>query len=113
MALWGLHMAMAQGARPATVADTVPGDLRGTAYWFFNLMSGVARLIASGLAGLLWEQLCASFTFVEGRAVSVVALSLLWFRLADKRALFATKIVAFCLTSSCSIVLYVPISCLS
>lgn len=42
MTLWGLHMAMAQGSRPAMVADTVPGDLRGMASWFFNLMSAVA-----------------------------------------------------------------------
>jgi len=29
------------------VADTAPADLRGTAYGFFNLISGVAMLLAS------------------------------------------------------------------
>jgi MFS family permease len=56
------------------VADTAPADLRGTAYGFFNLMSGVAMLIASALAGLLWDRLGAAFTFYAGAAFCVVAL---------------------------------------
>ncbi|MCX7058855.1 MAG: MFS transporter, partial [Proteobacteria bacterium] len=56
------------------VADTAPADLRGTAYGFFNLMSGIAMLIASGSAGLLWDQLGASFTFYAGAVFCVIAL---------------------------------------
>ena len=46
VALWGLHMAMTQGLLAAMVADTAPADLRGTAYGFFNLLSGLALLLA-------------------------------------------------------------------
>ncbi|MDP3617393.1 MAG: MFS transporter, partial [Rhodoferax sp.] len=77
IALWGLHMAMTQGLLATMVADSAPADLRGTAYGFFNLMSGLAMLLASGLAGLLWDQWGASFTFLAGMAFCVVALGLL------------------------------------
>ncbi len=72
--LWGLHMGMTQGLLATMVADTAPEDLRGTAYGFFNLVSGVALLLASGLAGLVWDRLGASFTFLAGTLFCVVAL---------------------------------------
>ena len=74
VALWGLHMGMTQGLLAAMVADTAPADLRGTAYGFFNLVSGIALLIASAVAGFLWDRLGASFTFYAGAAFSLVAL---------------------------------------
>jgi len=77
VALWGLHMAMTQGLLAAMVADTAPADLRGTAYGFFNLLSGLALLVASGLAGWLWQSLGASFTFMAGVGFAGVALGLL------------------------------------
>lgn len=76
VALWGLHMAMTQGLLAAMVAATAPADLRGTAYGFFNLLSGVAMLIASGLAGWLWQSFGATTTFVAGIAIAAVALLL-------------------------------------
>ena len=39
----------------AMVADTAPADLRGTGFGVFNLVSGVAMLVASAVAGLLWQ----------------------------------------------------------
>lgn len=74
VALWGVHMGMTQGLLATMVADTAPADLRGTAYGFFNLVSGLAMLLASVLAGLLWDQLGASFTFYAGATLCVVAL---------------------------------------
>jgi MFS family permease len=72
--LWGVHMGMTQGLLAAMVADTAPADLRGTAYGFFNLVSGAALLVASVVAGLLWDRLGASFTFYAGALFSVAAL---------------------------------------
>lgn len=74
VALWGVHMGMTQGLLATMVADTAPEDLRGTAYGFFNLVSGLAMLLASVLAGLLWDQLGASFTFYTGAMFCVIAL---------------------------------------
>jgi MFS family permease len=78
IALWGLHMAMTQGLLATMVADTAPADLRGTAFGFFNLVSGLALLVASTLAGVLWDQLGAPVTFAAGAGFSLAALALLW-----------------------------------
>ena len=86
VALWGLHLAVTQGLLATMVADTAPEDLRGTAYGFFNLVSGAAMLLASALAGLLWEALGARWTFVAGAAFALLALAVLWLRPADAQA---------------------------
>lgn len=72
--LWGVHMGMTQGLLATMVADTAPADLRGTAFGFFNLASGLAMLIASVLAGFLWDQFGASFTFYAGAVFCGIAL---------------------------------------
>jgi MFS family permease len=74
VALWGLHMGITQGLLATMVADTAPADLRGSAFGFFNLLSGLTMLVASALAGLLWDQLGASFTFYAGVLFCLIAL---------------------------------------
>lgn len=81
--LWGLHMAITQGLLAAMIADTAPADLRGTAYGFFNLVSGIAMLVASALAGLLWDSMGASITFLAGAVFSTIALILLLSRRSE------------------------------
>ena len=71
--LWGVHLGLTQGLLTTMIADTAPADLRGTAFGLFNLVSGVAMLIASALAGLLWDQLGASLTFYTGAAFGGLA----------------------------------------
>jgi MFS family permease len=81
VALWGMHMGMTQGLLAAMVAATAPADLRGTAYGFFNLLSGVAMLVASVVAGLLWDRLGSAYTFVAGAGFALLTLAgLLVFR---------------------------------
>ena len=75
VALWGVHMGMTQGLLAAMVAAQAPADLRGTAFGFFNLVSGVALLAASVLAGLLWQYLAPAWTFGAGAAFSVLAMA--------------------------------------
>lgn len=72
--LWGVHMGMTQGLLATMVADVSPTDLRGTAYGFFNLVSGMAMLIASIVAGLLWDRFGAPLTFYAGSAFCAIAL---------------------------------------
>ncbi|WP_419421647.1 MFS transporter (plasmid) [Legionella sp. D16C41] len=72
--LWGLHMGATQGLLATMVADTAPTDLRGTAFGFFSLLNGIAMLIASGIAGLLWDQLGSAFTFKTGALFCLLAL---------------------------------------
>jgi MFS family permease len=75
--LWGVHMGMTQGLLAAMVANNAPADLRGTAYGFFNLMSGIAMLVASGLAGFVWDRLGSAYTFYTGGLFCLLALAVL------------------------------------
>ncbi len=77
---WGLHMGLTQGILAALVADTAPPDLRGTAFGFFNLASGIALLMASVIAGWLWNSVGASATFIAGAGFCGITLLLLSFQ---------------------------------
>jgi MFS family permease len=74
VALWGLHMGLSQGLLAALVADTAPENLRGTAFGFFNLASGIAMLAASTLAGLLWSAYGPQYTFFTGALFAALSL---------------------------------------
>jgi MFS family permease len=83
VALWGVHMGMTQGLLAAMVAHTAPVQLRGTAFGFFNLVSGIAMLIASVVAGILWDRLGAAFTFYAGACFCVLTLLVIVMRKDD------------------------------
>jgi MFS family permease len=71
--LWGAHMGLTQGLLAALVAGSAPARLRGTAFGVFNLVSGVALLAASILAGWLWSAHGAAATFYAGAAFAAIA----------------------------------------
>ncbi len=58
--------------------NDAPADLRGSAYGFFNLVSGVALLFASIIAGLLWDRLGAPTSSDCGAAFYLVTLPMLY-----------------------------------
>ncbi|MGE3775211.1 MAG: MFS transporter [Gammaproteobacteria bacterium] len=76
-ALWGVHMGLTQGLLSKLVADAAPARLLGSAYGVFNLVSGVALLLASLVAGLLWEGYGAAATFGAGAVFAVLAAAML------------------------------------
>jgi MFS family permease len=71
--LWGLHMGLTQGVLAALIAATAPMRLRGTAFGMFGLVTGAATLIASVLAGLLWDRIGPDATFLAGAAFAATA----------------------------------------
>jgi MFS family permease len=82
VALWGLHMGMTQGLLATMVAHVAPDHLRGTAFGFFNLLSGIVTLVSSALAGVLWDRLGAPATFYAGAAFGAATIALLGYRAA-------------------------------
>ncbi|MEJ2030971.1 MAG: MFS transporter, partial [Maritimibacter sp.] len=74
IALWGISMGFTQGAFAALVADSVPESHRGTGFGMLNLVSGVATLIASLLAGLIWDIAGPGITFLTGAGLAGLAL---------------------------------------
>ncbi|MGV2292936.1 MFS transporter [Trinickia sp. YCB016] len=77
VALWGLHMGLTQGLLATMVAHAAPAELKGTAFGFFNLISGLATLIASVVAGGLWDRFGAATTFYAGAGFCAIALLVL------------------------------------
>jgi MFS family permease len=91
-AFWGVHMAVTQGLLSKLVADIAPAELRGTAFGVFNLVSGVALLLASVIAGALWSALGASATFLAGAVFAVVAaIGLLGYRPMPRVTRYETR----------------------
>lgn len=76
-ALWGLHMGCTQGVLAAMIADVTPPDLKGTAFGLFNVTSGLLMLLASVIAGGLWDKYGAPITFFVGAIFSLVSLTML------------------------------------
>ncbi len=72
-ALWGAHMGLTQGLLSKLIADTAPAPLLGTAFGLFNLASGLALLLASAIAGALWQWVGPSSTFLAGAAFAAIA----------------------------------------
>jgi MFS family permease len=79
VALWGLHMGMTQGLLATMVAQTAPAQLRGTAFGFFSLLSGIVTLVSSVIAGALWDRLGAAATFYAGAAFCALTIAMLLF----------------------------------
>jgi MFS family permease len=74
VALWGLHMGLTQGLLATLVADSAPPELRGTAFGMFSLVTGIATLLASIVAGILWDVAGPSGTFLAGAIFTAAAL---------------------------------------
>jgi MFS family permease len=75
VALWGLHMGLTQGLLSAMLAGAAPPALRGSAFGIFNLISGIMLLVASTIAGLLWDWYGASATFYAGAIVTTIGFA--------------------------------------
>jgi MFS family permease len=68
-------MGLTQGVLAALIAETAPIRLRGTAFGLFGLITGLAALLASIIAGLLWDRIGASATFLAGAAFTAAAFA--------------------------------------
>jgi MFS family permease len=72
--LWGLYLGLTKGVLAALVADTAPARLRGTAFGLFNLVGGISMLLASVMAGWLWDSYGAPAPFIASAVCASFAL---------------------------------------
>lgn len=75
--LWGAHMALTQGIFSRMIADSAPDHLRATSFGAFWFVTGIATLLASLAAGLLWDRDGSGATFLMGAGAAAVALAML------------------------------------
>src|SRR4051812_16451385 len=85
-ALWGAHMALTQGIFARMIADSAPEGLRATSFGAFWFVTGIASLLASLGAGLLWDRDGPSATFLTSAMVAAVALAMLSLLEEERRA---------------------------
>lgn len=76
---YGLFLAATEGAQKALVADIVPRHGLGTAFGWFNLVTGLLLLPASLLFGGLTQALGPMWAFGFAAGCAVSATALLWF----------------------------------
>lgn len=81
-AFYGLFMAATEGVEKALVADFAPAGKRGTAYGWFNLVTGAFLLPASALFGWLYQGIgpLAAFVCSALCAASAALLLVVWVR---------------------------------
>ncbi len=75
VALWGLHMGFTQGLLSSLIAGSAPPELRGTAFGVFNLITGIVLLVASILAGAIWDLAGPQGTFLAGAGFTLLTLA--------------------------------------
>jgi MFS family permease len=75
--LYGFYLGLSQGVLSALVSRLVPDNLRGTAFGLVNLVSGVALLPASFIAGYLFEHYSARAGLLAGALFAFAAFLLL------------------------------------
>ena len=75
--LWGAHMALTQGIFARMIADAAPERERATSFGAFFFVSGIAALLASLGAGLLWDRGGQVMTFVTAAGVAALAGAML------------------------------------
>jgi MFS family permease len=76
--LWGAHLALTQGIFARMIADAAPDHERATSFGAYFFVSGVATLLASLGAGLIWDRDGAAMTFTIAAGVAALAGTMLW-----------------------------------
>jgi MFS family permease len=70
-----VHMGASQGVLAALITDVTAPEHRGTAFGVFGLISGIAVLLASGLAGFLWDQVSPAAPFWVGAGLAITSIA--------------------------------------
>jgi len=71
-ALYGLYAALTDGVSKALISNLVGREIRATALGFFHMVTGVAAVVASVLAGWLWEAVSVAAPFYLGSALALI-----------------------------------------
>lgn len=85
-ACYGLYMGLTKGVGAALVADFAPKQARGTAMGLFNMLLGGATLLASLIAGILWDRVGPTAPFWFGSILALMAVAAIPFGLRFQKA---------------------------
>jgi len=74
---YGVVMAMTEGIGRALVSDVAPAERRGAFLGLYHTAIGLTAVVASVLAGVLWDQVAPAAPFAVGAATGLAAALLL------------------------------------
>jgi LPXTG-motif cell wall-anchored protein len=70
---YGVYIALTEGISKALIANVVPSEVRGTAIGLFYMVTGLLAVIASVVAGYLWDHVSQSAPFFVGAGMALIA----------------------------------------
>lgn len=76
-ALYGLYSAATEGVSKAWISDLIKPGFKGTAMGLFNLVTSIALMLGSLLAGLLWDSFGSQIPFLISALVSLIMVPIL------------------------------------
>lgn len=74
MAAYGVYMALTDGVGKALIADHAPQRSRGAAMGIFYALTGLCTLVASLLAGVIWDRVGPGAAMMVGAIFAILAL---------------------------------------
>ncbi len=79
-ALYGIYAAATEGVAKAWVSDLIPDQVRGTGIGLLTMLSSIAMMIGSFIAGFLWDQFGAQVPFLISSVVSCLIAIIFLFK---------------------------------
>jgi len=76
-AVYGVYMAATDGVGTALAVDLFDPHRKATAVGILGMTSGIATIIASTCAGLIWDHFGSTWTFVYGASGAILAMVVL------------------------------------
>ncbi|MEO8399089.1 MAG: MFS transporter [Ignavibacteriaceae bacterium] len=70
--LYGIYAAATEGVAKAWVSDLIPDNMRGSAIGLLTMLTSIAMMLGSFLAGFLWDQLGSQVPFLLSSIVSCI-----------------------------------------
>jgi len=83
-AIYGLFKAAIEGVEKALVADMAPQGMAGTAFGWFNLITGLMLFPASFIFGWVYESIAPIYAFLFSGGCALVAFSLMAIWVKDR-----------------------------
>ena len=72
-ALYGAYYGITEGTSRALIADSIPAEVRATAYGAYNTVIGISAFFSSVIMGLLWQTFGATVAFTFGGSLAAVS----------------------------------------
>ena len=76
-AVYGVVAGLTEGSERALVAAAVPSGFRGRALGLYSLVTGIGLLVASVIAGLLWDRVSPAAALGTGAVLAALAAAIL------------------------------------